>query len=222
MDYLLPKEKTEEQAKQDAEHSKEVSLSRTKQNLIGLLRANKWDYFITLTFDRKLVDSSSYEEICKKACKYMNNLKERKCPDLKYVLVPELHKDGEHYHIHGVLGNTDGLQTRFSGKTDKKRKIIYNLPTWKYGFSTATEIEDNEAVSNYIAKYITKDTENLLKGKQRYWSSRNCTKIDDITETMMIDDTMDFIATLLAQEKVKSIKSQDIPVTDNIIHYIET
>lgn len=218
----MPKEKTEKQKKQDEEHSKEVSLNRTKQNLIGLLRANKWDYFITLTFNQRLLDSTSYDEVCKKACKYMNNLRTRHCPNLTYVLVPELHKDGKHYHIHGVLGNADGLKLIYSGKFDKKDRVIYNLPTWNYGFSTATEIDDNESVSNYIAKYITKDTEHILKGKQRYWASRNCIRIADISETMNVDDIDDVIATLSTQGNIKHIKSQDITVTDNKVYYIET
>lgn len=42
-----------------------------------------------------------------------------------------------------------------------------------YGFSTISKIENQKAVSNYICKYITKETVELSKGKRRYWVSKN-------------------------------------------------
>lgn len=199
-----------------------VSLNRSKQNLIGILRANRWDYFITFTFNPKLVDSRNYYDVCMKAGKFMNNLRTRFCPDLKYVLVPELHKDGEHYHLHGVIGNSDGLQVRVSGKSDRHGRIIYNIPSWKYGFNTATEVDNTCKVSNYIAKYITKDTDHLLKGKRRYWASHNCMLREECCDTLFLDNSMDCIKTLSVQGVIKHMKSIHIFQTCNDMYFIET
>ena len=84
-------------------HSLSVSTNRSKNNLFRIARSNKWDLFITLTFDRELVDSSDYELVSKKVSKWLNNLKLRYCSDLKYLIVPELHKDKIHYHFHGLF-----------------------------------------------------------------------------------------------------------------------
>ena len=157
MDTTLEKQK----------RASQVSLNRSKQNLIGICRANRWDYFITFTFNPKIVDSTNYEQVCVKAGNFMHNLQKRHCPNLKYVLVPELHKEGGKYHLHGLIADCDGLQMRVSGK-EKAGHIIYNIPSWKYGWNTATEVGHTGKVSNYIAKYITKDTEGLLHGKRRY------------------------------------------------------
>lgn len=154
--------------------------------------------------------------------KYMNNLRERHCPDLKYVLVPELHKDGEHYHLHGVVGNSHGLQLRVSGKTDKRGRIIYNIPSWEYGWNTATEVENTGKVSNYISKYITKDTEHLLHGKRRYWASHNCTLREEVCEEMLVDNHIDMIQFLSKNDSIKHMKSTYVPQTGNNIYYIET
>lgn len=199
-----------------------VSLNRSKQNLIGILRANRWDYFITFTFNPRLVDRSNYEQVCLKAGIYMDNLRKRHCPDLKYVLVPELHKDGENYHLHGVIGNSDGLQLRVSGKFDKRGRVIYNIPSWRYGWNTATEIEHTGKVSNYISKYITKDTECLLHGKRRYWASHNCILREECCDTFLVDDYMSVIEFLSKNNAIKHMKSAYIPQTDNNIYYIET
>lgn len=198
------------------------NLNRSKQNLIGILRANRWDYFVTFTFNPRLVNSDNYYEVCMKAGRYMDNLRKVQCSDLKYVLVPELHKDGEHYHLHGVIGNSDGLQLHVSGKTDKYGRIIYNIPSWKYGWNTATEVEHTGKVSNYISKYITKDTEHLLKGKRRYWASHNCILREECCDTLLVDDYMEVIKTLSENNAIKHIKSAYVPQTDNNIYFIET
>lgn len=207
--------------KQDLiERALQVSLNRSKQQLIGICRANVWDYFITFTFNPRLVDSSNYEQVCQKAGKWMNNLRERTCPDLKYVLVPELHKDGEHYHLHGLMSGCKGLRLRVSGKVDKKGKIIYNMPAWRYGWNTATEVEHSGKVANYISKYITKDTDGLLKGKKRYWCSHNTVRPDDCAIEYYVDDHMEVIAHL--SDNIKYLKKCYIPQCNNDIWYIET
>ena len=46
---------------------------------------------------------------------------------MKYIIVPELHKDKEHYHFHGLLANVDNLTFK-AWKVDRKKtrsSIIY-------------------------------------------------------------------------------------------------
>lgn len=201
------------------ERALEVSLNRSKQQLIGICRANLWDYFITFTFNPRLVDSSNYEEVCLKAGKWMNHLRERVCPDLKYVLVPELHRDGERYHLHGLMAGCKGLQLRVSGKLDKKGHIIYNMPAWRYGWNTATEVEHSGKVANYISKYITKDSDGLLKGKKRYWCSHNTTRPEDCAVEYYVNDHMEFVTHL--SENIKYLKKSHIPQCNYDVWYIE-
>ena len=53
---------------------------------------------------------------------------------------------------------------------------IYNIPLWKYGFSTATIIRDSSKASSYITKYITKDLSHILQNQHRYLASQNIDK----------------------------------------------
>ena len=85
--------------------------------------------------------------------------------------MPELHKDGA-YHFHGLLANCDGLGLVYSGKI-QKRQMVYNISSFRLGFTTATQVKDTNKVSVYVTKYITKDLCALTSGKKRYWCSRN-------------------------------------------------
>lgn len=155
-------------------HCLTVSLKNTKNRIYQIARSNTWDWFITLTFDRQKTDASDYDEVVKKMTKYLDNFRQRKCPNMKYLIVPELHKDGIHYHFHGLLSDCDGLHFAYSGRNDRKSgKPIFNLLDWTLGFTTATRIEDTGKVSSYITKYITKATMGYLKNKKRYYASQN-------------------------------------------------
>ena len=155
------------------EISLQKSISRTISQIYEVSRANTWEYFITLTFNRKLLDSSDYDLLCDKVSIWFNNLKKRYAPDLKYLIVPELHADGIHYHFHGLLSNVGNIKFIDSG-IKKKGHVIYNMLNWKYGWSTATKVADTARVSSYITKYITKELCSVTKYKKRYWHSRNC------------------------------------------------
>ncbi len=169
---------------EDAERSAKNSLNRTKQNIYKFSRQADWEYFITLTFDGSKVNRYDFDECMNKANKWFNNQKARKSPDLKYLFVPEQHKDGA-WHIHGVIADVGEMSFADSGRVAIGEKAyrrsdvnsefatIYNLSGWRFGFSTATRVRDKYKVASYITKYITKDLCESTFGKKRYYRSRN-------------------------------------------------
>ena len=175
-----PKERTMYQI----EHSIKSSVNRTVNQIYTISRANKWEYFITLTIDPKKLDNTDFNLVSEKLNIWTNNLKKRYAPDLKYIIVPELHKDKSKWHFHGLFANIGKMPLTFSGKVcvgkfvyDYVKKPfatkIYNIPLWKYGFSTATIIRDSSKASSYITKYITKDLSHILQNQHRYLASQN-------------------------------------------------
>ena len=57
----------------------------------------------------------------------------------------------------------------------EKGQVVYNLSTWKFGFSTAIKVYGDKAqLSHYITKYITKDNEKIMG--RYYWHSRDLQK----------------------------------------------
>lgn len=152
------------------ERSRKVSMARTVNRVYYLTRSNVWDWFVTLTFNPDKVDSFSYEECVKRLSKWLNNCR-RASPKLKYLVVPELHKSGR-YHYHGLFAHCDGLRFVDSGHKAGGQSI-YNIGSYKLGFTTATKVSSTEKVSKYVTKYITKELCGVTFGRKRYWASRN-------------------------------------------------
>lgn len=150
------------------------SAARAKNIVYDYARSNYFEWFITITFAPEKVDSFNYNVVVKKLGSYLDRIR-RKCPDIKYIIIPERHKSGR-FHFHGLFANCDNLGFIPSGHTTADGEPIYNIGSYRLGFTTATKITDNVRASNYIAKYITKDLLNHIKGKKRFWHSRNLQK----------------------------------------------
>lgn len=128
------------------------SFSRAKQCAFDYMMCNSdLKMFVTLTFSPAACDRYSWTEIIHRLNIWLDNRVRR--DGLKYVLVPEYHKDGA-IHFHGLF--TDTLPRSWSGLYHNRRKV-YNLDSWKYGFTTAKIVRGNrEAVVKYIYKYMSK------------------------------------------------------------------
>ncbi len=172
-----------------------ASLKRTKKKIYEYAFANNWKngWFFTITFDPEKIDSFDYDECYNRIHQFLKNVKDYN-PDFKYLFVPELHKSGR-WHFHGIGVNCDKLKFVDTGIV-KHGKEIYNIDSrsFKYGFTTATKIEDTAKVSNYITKYITKELVQMSKGRHRYLCSKNLSKPQ--TETHLEED-MDLLKLLL-------------------------
>ena len=208
--------KNEDRTAEAEEHCKNVSLSATKNRIYNIARSNTWDWFITLTFKRDNIDASDYDVVTHKLHYYLNNLQKRKCPDLKYLIVPELHTDKTNYHFHGLISGAGNLRFCFSGLFDKHDRPIYNILDWSYGFTTATQIEDNARSCSYITKYVTKDTDLKLKNKKRYMCSRN---VERTAAEFFVVDEQDFIE--VYGEDITYAKNVKVPQAYQSINYYE-
>lgn len=169
-DLVLAQEEAEKERKRA--ESLRVSLSRSRNNLYYIARSNVWNWFVTLTIAPDKMDRYDFKNCSKKVRKWFDNLRQRKCKDMYYLIVPEMHKDGA-WHFHGLLGGCKGLSFVDSGHVTEEGEPIYNFEDWKYGFSTATAVTDSSRVSSYVCKYITKEMCEAVKGRQRYWVSQN-------------------------------------------------
>ncbi len=200
------------------ERSQRNSKSRTIQNIYEISRANKWDYFVTLTFNPEKVDSFNYKEVGSKLTNWLDKLRQRYSPDLKYIIVPELHKSGR-YHFHGLFSDIGNMPLVDSGKRLPDGNTIYNIGNYTLGFTTATKIKDNARVTSYIAKYITKELCAVTANKKRYWCSKNLNrvKIDEYVLTheeikQMLDDL---------SENITYCKTSVSRMTGNSVKYVE-
>lgn len=162
------------------------SMRRARANLRRLALANDFQYFVTLTLDQEKVDRYDGAAIVKRLNQWCDNMVRRH--GLRYVLVPERHKDGA-FHFHGFFAG-EGLKVVDSGTitmsgwkhprrpaSEAQRaewlaqggRVVYNLPQWKLGFTTALELygEYGSAVG-YVCKYIGKQDAERPLGRWYY------------------------------------------------------
>ena len=128
------------------------AMRRARARVRDIALSNRFRWFVTLTLDGSKVDRYDMKEITRKLNNWCSNCVQKS--GLKYVLVPERHKDGA-IHFHGFFAGD--LPAIDSGHKDKAGRTIYNLPSWTLGFTTAVEISgDYHAAVGYCCKYIGK------------------------------------------------------------------
>lgn len=162
------------QAQQEYKREEYVrtSFARTRNAIYYLARSNVWEWFVTLTLNPAKVERYDYAVCSKRVREWFKNLRQRKAPDMYYLIVPEKHKDGA-WHFHGLLGGCDGLTFVDSGLKDEEGNMVYNFGDFKLGWTTATRVRDSARASSYICKYVTKEVCMETTGRQRYWVSNN-------------------------------------------------
>lgn len=193
------------------------NIAKTRNKIFDIARSNDFNYFITLTYDFKKCDRYSFTDCSKKVRRFMNNfatLHKKDCPNFKYLLVHEKHKDGA-FHYHGLiflenpdLLKFDAVRTRQYNAKHKNKLDIYNWSNWRNGFSTVSEIRDQMACRSYILKYINKDIdEDYQKGQRHFYYSQNCAK--PITESCMSPKQL----LMLCNEVYKTDRSTGYEIT---------
>lgn len=171
----------------DPKRALEESQRRACAKVRDIALCNRFDYFFTWTLSPSLIDRYDSSIVYRKVRTFLSNAVQRQ--NFAYVLVPEYHalKENESrpaIHMHGLcnLGKVPVERAASpSGHelTDNYGRPIYNMPTWKYGFSTAVPLDKQyEHAVNYVTKYIMKSNCKIF-GKW-YLSSRGLKKFPDI------------------------------------------
>lgn len=130
----------------------ERAMRRARAKVRQLALANEFEWFVTLTLDPAKINRYDPKEVVRKMSQWCDNRVRRK--GLKYILVPEHHRDGA-IHFHGFFNGA--LEAVDSGLTDKNGHKVFNLPDWTLGFTRAVRLYgDYHAAVGYTTKYIGK------------------------------------------------------------------
>lgn len=143
------------------------SLQRSKRTVWELAMCNQWEYFVTLTINGEKMDRYHLDALSNKIGKWFNNYNARN-EAVKYLLIPEHHKDGA-WHLHGLLMGLplshlklfevqDHIPRRIKQLLENGR-FIYDWPAYAkaFGYVTVEPVIDRERCAGYITKYITKE-----------------------------------------------------------------
>lgn len=187
--------------------SSSVSISRTVQECYDLAKSNLWDWFVTLTFNTEFVNSFDYAACCSAMSKFTRILRDR---GVQYLFVPELHKSGR-FHFHGLVSGFLDVVPATDPYTcdllfDNSGRQVYNIDIYKYGFSTATMIDNSGAASNYLMKYLGKELGVAVPaGKKRYWASRGLVRPE---KDYYVEGPDDFQSMYMSAVYRKDIKTE--------------
>lgn len=145
------------------------NISRARSRILELGYCNKWEYFCTLTLDGQKRDRYDLDGFVKKLGEWIAHYNRKYGVKLKYLLIPEQHKDGA-YHMHGLMSGV-------SPDSLIKNKFGYlDMPFYaqRFGFISLDPIRDEDKTVSYITKYITKDASatNVEVGRHLFYASR--------------------------------------------------
>lgn len=148
------------------------NIIRSKLECQRLAKCNieDWNTFITLTFADNITDIN----IANKKLNYFCNKVRRVFPNFMYLCIPEFQKRGAvHYHL---LTNINVNNTELIYKQETNKKFLH-VKYWNEGFTSVEKLNgDKKKIIGYISKYMTKDIDNRLFGRRRYFYSLNLKK----------------------------------------------
>lgn len=168
----------------DRDRSAAVAAARARTTVRRYCRANGLTRLLTLTYGGSR--ATTHAEAVDDVGRAMRRLRDA-VGKFPYVWVPELHRDGEHYHVHLATGRPwavrcnrcdpagagRGLQSR--GAADPCLRCA-----WGRGFVHAKRLtatgnrpwQQETTAATYLAKYVGKSYEDHESGMHRYDCAR--------------------------------------------------
>lgn len=214
-----PKEKDEATAKRDLEKCA-YRAARMVRQLCLEIRA---DRLLTLTSRRLLTDYDDVIATWKRLMRILENAGEK----FEYIAVPELHKNGEHYHIHAAINGfvrADMLrrcwQIALGGKGDEKGEdALGNVDIKRNRRNGGDKNKLTIGIARYISKYITKSyLEHHRFNRKRYWSPRTIKLPESHGEWLRAETTAQAVQELYSRFDtaimVEAVKDKSLYITE--------
>lgn len=183
------------------------NVSRARRMIYEYASCNPWQYFVTLTLgsDHDRTDLAIWSRAFSQWLRNYNRIHGK---NVRYLLIPELHKDGEAWHMHGFfMGVSEKDLTAFDLSMHLPHRIRNRIKeggklyTWqryadKFGYCCLEPIRDRAAVSSYVTKYITKDLARCVSryGAHLYYCSKKLEKAKVLRQDFVVKgiDAPDF------------------------------
>lgn len=129
---------------------------------------NDWDYFMTQTLRPNGNDRFDLKLFQRSFSQMVRDLRKKTGAEIRYLIVPERHKNGA-WHLHGLLAGIppdllecftlDQHLPYYIRRKLLKGEEIYNCPIFAehFGYVTIEPLRDKDKAVSYITKYITKN-----------------------------------------------------------------
>ena len=149
---------------------------------------NEWNWFGTFTLNSAYRDRKDLDGFRAAFMQLVRDNRKRYGCDIEALLVPELHKNKDGWHMHGLIRGLPIEALRlFSPKSRLPKYIrdkikagepVYDWPEYaaSFGWVDIEPIKSRDAAARYITKYITKAGDSTAKaldlGKHLYYVTR--------------------------------------------------
>ena len=174
----------EKKQRKGNEFKLDPAISRARRTVLELGLCNDWKYFATFTIADDKHDRKDLQTFHSRFLTWLRYMR-KKYPDvsIRFVLVPEQHKDGS-WHMHGLFSDISSLLISFKDLADRGESVPWKLVkngyyNWeayqnKFGFCSFGVIRNKVAVGFYIVKYISKSLKEsaVPVGLDLYYPSR--------------------------------------------------
>ena len=207
------------------------STKRARDKIFEMAIANKWEYMITLTLDKEKIDRYDAKIVSESVGKWFDNQIYREHIE-KYLIVPELHKDGA-IHFHGFMSGgkiehsgtykIKGNKKPVKASTLKKKGLtvdgeivrdVFKISNYPFGFCTAVPVDENsDAIASYIAKYCTKDMKKIFGS---HYKAGGKTLVRELPFFLT---NVDFVGMLELDENCKTV---ELPERLGSVRYAKT
>ena len=163
------------------ERKTDQAISRAKRVVLENALCNDWDWFATFTLNPEKYDRYNLDKFYKDFSQWIRDQRKKTGCKIKYLLIPEAHKDGA-WHMHGLLR---GVPDTVSFRTLRRQgffvpnKLVWNdYYNWlgfadKFGYCSLGRIRNAEGAGFYVTKYIGKSLQdsNIQVGRHLYYAS---------------------------------------------------
>ena len=162
------------------------NISRARATVFELATCNNWTYWATFTLDSKKYDRTNLDKFRADFSQFIRDQGKKHSCKIHYLLVPELHKDGKSWHMHGFIEGLPAGELRLFNLKEKipkslkeklkKGDLVYDWTSYrnKFGFNDLELVKNQEACSKYITKYLSKDISKDIQtlGAHLYYNSK--------------------------------------------------
>lgn len=185
--YDRRESQTYHERKLSAEEKMKCNIRRAARMIEGYALCNPWSWFGTFTLSPVYRDRSDLDKFRSDFMQFIRDCR-KKYGDVEALLVPELHKNKDGWHMHGLLqGIPEEALRSFTLKEKlpkyirdkiKQGEPVYDWPAYRksFGWVDMEPIRSMDAAARYITKYITKSGDSTAEaidvGKHLYYVTR--------------------------------------------------
>lgn len=164
-----------ERAPISADQKLSSNIRRAQRMIEGYALCNDWQWFVTLTINPSYRSRSDLAGYRKDLVQFVRDIRKRSGAPVRYILVPELHRSRDGWHMHGLLQGLPETELRAFTLNEKlpaylRSKIrsgqaVYDWTGYRqrFGWVDVEPVRNRDAASRYISKYVSKSMDSTAR-----------------------------------------------------------